>query len=153
MVGILSYLSTIGNPDKMKLDKQVSAGRKELFKIMRRQDAKRSDVEPIMAKLDDTFSAMDRDFLDWRFRVKDIATSAEWAEIVAAARPEAVNDFPASCHVRCTLGPGDHFGIGRTARRNVGRLQRRLAGSGPPAVLLPEAAGRAISWRVPIQDS
>jgi hypothetical protein len=82
---ILSYLSHWESGQK-KLDKQVSAGRKELFKILRRQDAQRSEVEPIMAKLDDTFSAMDRDFLDWRFRVKDIATSAEWAEIVA--RPD-----------------------------------------------------------------
>jgi hypothetical protein len=82
---ILSYLNYWESGQK-KLDKQASAGRKELFKILRRQDAQRSEVEPIMAKLDDTFSAMDRDFLDWRFRVKDIATSAEWAEIVA--RPD-----------------------------------------------------------------
>jgi hypothetical protein len=82
---ILSYLSHWESTQK-KLDKQVSAGRKELFKTMRRQDAQRSEMEPIVAMLDDTFSAMDRDFLDWRFRVKDIATSAEWAEIVA--RPD-----------------------------------------------------------------
>jgi hypothetical protein len=82
---ILSYLSHWESTQK-KLDKQVSAGRKELFKTMRRQDAQRSEMEPIVAMLDDTFSAMDRDFLDWRFRVKDISTSAEWAEIVA--RPE-----------------------------------------------------------------
>jgi hypothetical protein len=79
---ILSYLSYWKSSQK-KLDKQVSADRKELFKTMRRQDAQRSDLDPIVARLDETFPKMDRDFLDWRFRVKDVVTSAEWAEIVA----------------------------------------------------------------------
>ena len=79
---ILSYLS-YWKSGQEKLDKQVSAGRKELFKTLRRQDAQRSDVAPIVAKMDETFLKMDRDFLDWRFRVKDVVTGAEWAEIVA----------------------------------------------------------------------
>ena len=66
-----------------KQDKEVSAGRDELLKILRRQEAQRSDADPIIAKLDETFLEMDRDFLDLRFRVKDQATRAEWAEIVA----------------------------------------------------------------------
>jgi hypothetical protein len=82
---ILSYLSYWKSGQK-DLDEQVSAGRKELFKILRRQDAQRSEVDPIIAKMDEAFLRMDRDFLDWRFRVKDKVTSAEWAEIVA--RPD-----------------------------------------------------------------
>ena len=66
-----------------KQDKEVSAGRDELLKTLRRQDAQRSEADPIIAKLDETFLEMDRDFLDLRFRVKDQATRAEWAEIVA----------------------------------------------------------------------
>ena len=66
-----------------KQDKQVSAGRDDLLKILRRQDAQRSEVEPVIAKLEETFTEMDRDFLDLRFRVKVQVTSAEWAEIVA----------------------------------------------------------------------
>ena len=66
-----------------KQDKEVSAGRDELLKILRRQEAQRSDADPIIAKLDETFLEMDRDFLNLRFRVKDQATRAEWAEIVA----------------------------------------------------------------------
>ena len=66
-----------------KQDKEVSAGRDDLLKILRRKDAQRSEVEPIIAKLDETFLEMDRDFLNLRFREKDQVTSAEWAEIVA----------------------------------------------------------------------
>ena len=56
-----------------------------IFKTLRRKDAERSEAEPIMAKLDETFLKMDRNFLDLRFRVKEQVSSAEWAEI--AARP------------------------------------------------------------------
>jgi len=66
-----------------KQDKKVSAQRDELLKTLRREDARRSEAEPIIARLDETFVEMDRDFLDLRFRVKDQVTSAEWAEIVA----------------------------------------------------------------------
>ena len=79
---ILSDLSQWESGQK-KQDKEVSAGRDELLKTLRRQDAQRSEVVPIIAKLDETFLEMDRDFLNLRFRVKDQATRAEWAEIVA----------------------------------------------------------------------
>jgi hypothetical protein len=64
-------------------DKSVSADRKELLDILHRKDAQRSDVEAIAARLDKTFFAMDWDFLNMRFGVKDRVTSAEWADIVA----------------------------------------------------------------------
>ena len=70
-----------------KQDKEVSASRDDLLKILRRQDAQRSEVEPVIAKLEETFTEMDRDFLDLRFREKDQVTSAEWAEIVARPSP------------------------------------------------------------------
>jgi hypothetical protein len=67
-------------------DKKVSDAREELLKKLRRKDAQRSDAEPVMAQLDDTFLIMDRDFLNLRFRVKQQVTSAEWAEILARAK-------------------------------------------------------------------
>ena len=78
-------LSDLGQWESVqkKQDKEVSAGRDELLKTLRRQDAQRSEADPIIAKLDETFLEMDREFLDLRFRVKDQATRAEWAEIVA----------------------------------------------------------------------
>ena len=79
---ILSDLSQWESGQK-KQDKEVSAGRDELLKTLRRQNAQRSEADPIIAKLDETFLEMDREFLDLRFRVKDQATRAEWAEIVA----------------------------------------------------------------------
>jgi hypothetical protein len=82
---ILSDLSQWKSGQK-KLDKAASADRKELLKTLRRKDAELPDVDPIMAKLDETFLKMDRNFLDLRFRVKQQVTSAEWAEIVA--RPD-----------------------------------------------------------------
>lgn len=66
-----------------KQDKRVSAYRDELLKNLRRKDAQRSELEPIMAKLDGTLLEMDRNFLDLRFRAKERVTSTEWAEIVA----------------------------------------------------------------------
>jgi hypothetical protein len=81
-------LSDLGQwkSDQKKQDKQASAARKELLKTLQRKDAERSDVEPIMAKLDETFLNMDRNFLDLRFRVKEQVSSAEWAGLVA--RPD-----------------------------------------------------------------
>ena len=79
---ILSDLSRWKSGQK-KQDKEASSDRKELLKTLRRKDAERSDAEPIMAKLDETFLKMDRNFLDLRFRVKEQVSSAEWAEIVA----------------------------------------------------------------------
>lgn len=84
---ILSDLSRWKSGQK-KLDKEASADRKELLKTLRRKDAERSEAEPIMAKLDETFLKMDRNFLDLRFRVKEQVSSAEWAEIVARPNRE-----------------------------------------------------------------
>lgn len=67
-----------------KHSEQVSRNREELLKMMRRKDARRSELEAIMAKLDKRFLVMDWDFLNLRFRVKGQVTSAEWAEIVAS---------------------------------------------------------------------
>jgi hypothetical protein len=66
-----------------KQDEQVSENREKLLKTLRRKDAQRAEVEPIMAKLDETFLEMDRSFLNLRFRVKEQVTSTEWAEILA----------------------------------------------------------------------
>jgi hypothetical protein len=66
-------------------DEQVSEDREELLKLLRRKDTQRSELEPIMAKLDKTLLVMDWDFLNLRFRVKDQVSSAEWA---AMARPK-----------------------------------------------------------------
>ena len=84
---ILSDLSRWKSGQK-KLDKEASSDRKELLKTLRRKDAERSEAEPIMAKLDETFLKMDRNFLDLRFRVKEQVSSAEWAEIVARPNRE-----------------------------------------------------------------
>jgi hypothetical protein len=84
---ILSDLSRWKSGQK-KLDKEASSDRKELLKTLRRKDAERSEAEPIMAKLDETFLRMDRNFLDLRFRVKEQVSSAEWAEIVARPNRE-----------------------------------------------------------------
>lgn len=65
------------------LEKKVVADREELFKTLRRKDAQRSDVEPIMGRLDATLAEMDRGFLDLRFRVKEQVTTGEWTVIVA----------------------------------------------------------------------
>lgn len=67
-------------------DEKVSDTREVLLKTLRRKDAQRSDVEPAMAQLDDTFLIMDRDFLNLRFRLRQQLTSAEWADIMARAK-------------------------------------------------------------------
>lgn len=64
-------------------NEEVSEHREELLKTLRHKDAQRSELEPILAKLDKTFLAMDWDFLNLRFRVKEKVTSAEWADIAA----------------------------------------------------------------------
>lgn len=64
-------------------NEEVGENREGLLKVMRRKNARRSELEPIMAKLDKRFLVMDWDFLNLRFRVKRQVTSAEWAEIVA----------------------------------------------------------------------
>jgi hypothetical protein len=79
---ILSDISAWEGAQK-KRDKEVRAAREELFKTLRRKDAQRSEAEPTTAKLDETLAAMDRSFLDLRFRVKEQVTRTEWAGIVA----------------------------------------------------------------------
>jgi len=68
-------------------DGVVSENREKLFKILRRRDARLSDAEPIVMKLDETFRDMDQSFLNLRFRVKEQVTSGEWAEIVPRPKP------------------------------------------------------------------
>ena len=66
-----------------KHHQDVSRKREQLLKVMRRKDASRSELEPILAELDERFLIMDWDFLNLRFRVKGQVTSAEWALIAA----------------------------------------------------------------------
>ena len=69
-----------------KHNEDVSQNREELLKIMRRKDARPSELEPILAKLDKRFLVMDWDFLNLRFRVKGQVTGAEWAQIAALSK-------------------------------------------------------------------
>jgi hypothetical protein len=66
-------------------DEKVNEDREDLLKLLRRKETQRSELEPIMAKLDKTFLVMDWDFLNLRFRVKEQVSRAEWA---AMARPK-----------------------------------------------------------------
>jgi len=68
-------------------DKEVAAQREQLLKILRRKDTRRSQTEPLTARLDATLLEMDQSFLNLRFRIKERVTSAEWAEIVARPNP------------------------------------------------------------------
>ena len=70
-----------------KKSKDVNGNRDDLLKIMRNQNAQRSDLEPFMATLDKSFVVMDWNLLHLRSRVKAQVTSAEWAEIVAPPKP------------------------------------------------------------------
>lgn len=83
---ILSAIDTWESVQETR-SKEVSENREELLKLMRRKDAQRSQLEPLMAKLDKTFFVMDWDFLNLRFRVKEQVTRTEWADIVARAKP------------------------------------------------------------------
>jgi hypothetical protein len=69
-----------------KHNEEVSRNREELLKLMGRKDAPRSELEPLLAKLDKRFLVMDWDFLNLRFRVKGQVTGAEWAEIAAPSK-------------------------------------------------------------------
>jgi hypothetical protein len=64
-------------------DELVSEYRERLLKAFRSQGTQRSEVAPILTGLDSTLSAMDRDFLDLRFKVQGQVTRDEWAGIVA----------------------------------------------------------------------
>lgn len=69
-----------------KLEDAVNKNREQLLQIMRRKDAQRSQTEPLIARMDETFREMDRNFLDIRFRLKEQVTKTEWKEIVAYGR-------------------------------------------------------------------
>jgi hypothetical protein len=62
----------------------VSEDRKELLELLRHKETQPSELEPIMAKLDQALLVMDWDFLNLRFRVREQVSSAEWA---AMGRP------------------------------------------------------------------
>jgi len=68
------------------MDGDVRARRDEILEALRHKDARRSEMEPVIAGLDQTFLEMDQSFLNLRFRVKEQVTRAEWADIVA--RPD-----------------------------------------------------------------
>ncbi len=67
-----------------KHDEKVTADRKELLELLQRQQTQRSDLDPLLARLDKTLLVMDWDFLNFRFRVKEQATEAEWAALVGS---------------------------------------------------------------------
>jgi hypothetical protein len=67
-------------------DKIISGNREELLDTLRRKDAQPNQVEPLLFKLDSSFTAMDQDFLDLRFRIREQVNSDEWARIVAQPR-------------------------------------------------------------------
>jgi len=69
-----------------KLEDAVNKNREQLLQIMRRKDAQRSQTEPLIARMDETFREMDRNFLDMRFRLKEQVTKTEWKEILAYGR-------------------------------------------------------------------
>jgi hypothetical protein len=92
---ILSAISQWESRQK-QLDKWVSGDRDDLLKILRLKDAPRSEAEPVMAKLDEKLAEMDRNFLDLRFRVKEQATSKEWAVLAAPPVSYGVAPQPAS---------------------------------------------------------
>ena len=62
---------------------KVGESRQELLAALRHKDTQRAQVEPIMAKLDQSFLVMDWDFLNLRFRVKNEVSGVEWVQIVA----------------------------------------------------------------------
>jgi hypothetical protein len=79
---ILSNIS-VWEAGQKRNDEKVSTYREELFKKLRRKDTQRADLERIMPNLDATLLEMDQSFLNFRFRVREQVTSAEWTELVA----------------------------------------------------------------------
>ncbi len=82
--GILSELDQ-WESEQAKRDKAVSKDREALLEALRRKDSSLSEVEPNLTALDGQLLAMDRAFLDLRFRMKNQVTRAEWAQIVDRA--------------------------------------------------------------------
>ena len=64
-------------------DEMVSEDRELLLDALRRRETERDQVTQFTRKLDTSFAAMDQDFLDLRFRIRQEVTSSEWAAIVA----------------------------------------------------------------------
>jgi hypothetical protein len=64
-----------------KQDKSVRKEREDLLEILRRKGSQHYEADPIITKLDATFSEMDRKFLDLRFRLKEQVTASEWTEL------------------------------------------------------------------------
>ena len=81
-------------------NEKVSEARKELLEAMRHKDTQRSQLEPIMAKLDQSFLVMNWDFLNLRFRVKEKVTAVEWAQIVPRSGD-------GKAHATPSLGPSE----------------------------------------------
>ena len=79
--GILSELDQ-WESEQAKRDKAVGKDREALLETLRRKDATLAEVEPALTALDGQLLAMDRAFLDLRFRMKNQVTRAEWAQIV-----------------------------------------------------------------------
>ena len=82
---VLADISQWASRQKQR-DGDVRARRDEILEALRHKDARRSEMEPVIAGLDQTFLEMDQSFLNLRFRVKEQVTRAEWADIVA--RPD-----------------------------------------------------------------
>lgn len=79
---ILTSIKNWESAQKVR-DKIVSANRKALLDMLRRQDALPAEADALAAKLDISFGAMDQDFLALRFRVRQLVTRSEWPGIVA----------------------------------------------------------------------
>ena len=66
-------------------DGQVSDDQKELIKMLRRQATQQPDLTPVITRLDTQFAAMDRDFLDLRFRLRGQVSKEQWAQIATGS--------------------------------------------------------------------
>ena len=79
---IMSDISQWKSGQKLR-DERVSEDRERVLKALRDRDTPRFEVEPILSGVDTALSAMDREFLDLRFKIKGQVTREEWARIVA----------------------------------------------------------------------
>ena len=68
-------------------DEVIGADREEILRVLRRQNAQPTEVEPVAMKLDETIQVMDGEFLDLRFRLKAHVTSEEWKRIAPPPNP------------------------------------------------------------------
>ena len=79
---ILTAIGRWESTQKLR-DEMVSEERELLLDALRRKETQRNQVTPFTGKLDTSFAAMDQDFLDLRFRIRQEVTRSEWAAIVA----------------------------------------------------------------------